>query len=110
MPILDNDAKEKMFASACADLQNRNYASARNTFWFLAGTNYENAVYELAIMCEQGLGAEPNKVDAYKWFSIAEKLLHKDAGIKRAAIEANMNNDEINKGDDFVQEWIETHP
>ncbi len=95
-----------MFQGACTDAQNGNYANAHSTFLFLAEKRYSGAAYNLGIMFELGHHVEPNKVHAYKWFNIAEKLLCEVATKKRVALKDSMTNKELFDAEDLIDKFF----
>jgi len=57
----------------------KDYAKARNLFRSSAELGYANAQYDLGIVLLDGVGGEPDKADAVKWFKKAADQGNRDA-------------------------------
>jgi len=57
----------------------KDYTKARNLFRYSAELGFANAQYDLGIVLLDGVGGEPDKADAVKWFKKAAEQGNRDA-------------------------------
>ena len=57
----------------------KDYMKARNLFRYSAELGFANAQYDLGIVLLDGVGGEPDKADAVKWFKKAAEQGNRDA-------------------------------
>lgn len=79
----------------------------RSSQWFIQAANYgvTDSQYNLGILYAQGLGVERNMSESYKWFSLAAKAGDADAGRKRDAIAAELNEEQKSRARIAVSAW-----
>ena len=95
-----------IFERGMTEIKSKDYVAARETFTFLAKKKHGGATYNLGVMCELGHGHEPDKIGAYKWFSLAKNLLFEDAQKRMDALKAEMTDAEISKAEDLMDKWL----
>lgn len=79
----------------------------RSSQWFIQAANYgvTDSQYNLGILYAQGLGVERNMSESYKWFSLAAKAGDADAGRKRDAIAAELDEEQKSRARIAVSAW-----
>jgi TPR repeat protein len=64
--------------------------------------------FELGMMCAAGRAA-PDLVSAHKWFNLAAMHGHKQAGVLRVEIAAEMSESEIAAAQRAARDWLAEH-
>jgi localization factor PodJL len=81
-------------------------------FWFRKAADHglKDSQYNMAILCERGLGVAQNQEEAYFWYSLAAKQNDTDAAAKAQALEAALIPDALAKAKEKLAAWQATPP
>jgi TPR repeat protein len=60
-------------------------------------------------MYRDGLGVERNKLEAHKWFNLANSRGNKNAARALAEIEIDMTQDQIAQAQKLARDWSASH-
>lgn len=82
------------------------YNRARLYFEQTAGLGNAMGLFELAKMHSEGLGADADKVEAYKLANLAVVREHPEAPQLRDALEAELSASEILQGQHAARDWV----
>lgn len=86
--------------------QERNFSNAVKYFRQAAEAGWPAAQNALGAMLMQGEGVPRNRVEAYKWFSIASQAGHSKAQANLALVSSQMSLDQVYKAEELATQWI----
>ena len=75
----------------------------------VAGQADGEMYFRLGLMHANGRGAEPDYVEAHKWFNIAALRGEKRAADYRRELSAEMSSEEIAAAQRAAREWLNVH-
>jgi len=67
------------------------------------------AQFNLGVMVAHGQGVEQDFIASYQWLTLSMNALPDEALAARNAVVTKMTHDEVQQGQDAVQEWRRTH-
>lgn len=78
------------------------YAAAMPWFLNAAEHGLADSQYNLGVLLENGLGASPDRIGAYKWYALAAKGGDGDATQRRDALVATLSAEELASADGMI--------
>jgi TPR repeat protein len=85
------------------------HAEAHRLFMLAAEKGFPSALLSLGIFYVDP-DNEPDFVEAYKWFRLAEKRRMEEAGIRRHQLSEKMTSAQIATAERLVLDWLDAHP
>ncbi|ABB37021.2 Sel1 domain protein repeat-containing protein [Oleidesulfovibrio alaskensis G20] len=84
--------------------------AARGLFGSAAALGNGRAMYSLGVMCRDGQGVRASKTRALMWFMLADRAGLAKAREARAALEAGMQQAELERAEKLMRRWLRVYP